>query len=194
MDSKTQVVGIYKTKFQAQTAAGERNVAEWNALGPDDIPRCLFYVLPILEEQLREVVASRFRQHLSEDREAFLRGYNGFLKPLAGEMVVSMLYSIKTCEWTQNNRLTYNGGWLVGYKRHFDGFGDVKCSAIYSGCEEVSLEVAVVRGKEEHASIVGVFSSEEALLSWLLDGINATEACENKLIDMICDRYRHLLY
>lgn len=189
-ESRVQVVETYKEQYRARKEADVLNAIEKRDSLSDRPPRRFFFVQPVTEEQLREAAAERFRRHLSEDRKRFMQQYHGELQTLTKEIAASMLYAIDSCEMEKRVMLHNNGGWLEGFRRQVSGMGTITCSVLYSSVGRVSIEVAIIRGKQTDATMVELFSNERLLKSWLLNGVAVSAACENRLIDLLCDRYR----
>lgn len=191
-EKEVEVVSTWKTKWQAQKEADSRNAMVINDTRPDNPPRRFYFVRPILAEELKAEMEERYKRELKEDTEYFMSQYRGEFLPYARDMVKSMLRSIETCESSRHFILDEKGGWLYSYCAKYDYDCMITCSAIYSGADRVSLEVAFERMNNKDALLVKVFKDEDEFIMWLIDAERAAKACEEKLIEICCDRHRSL--
>lgn len=190
-EEEVHVVETYKTEWQAQEDADKRNALVKHDTVPDNPPRIFFFVRPILAEELIAEKEEAYKRQLKEDTEFFISQYRGEFLPYAKKMVEDILRRIETCDPCEHCILINEGGSLLGYNEEYDFDCRITCSALYSGIDRVSLEVALVRMGNKDAEIVKVFQEEEELLEWLRDSKVAAKACEKKLIEICCDRFRN---
>lgn len=203
VETQVRVVGTYKAEWRAMQIAEAYNTAEEHHLqsesraaasdnrrpASDCVPQSFYFVRPIFEEDLSEDVQEMFRSHLQEDKELFMAHYRGELRPYAQRMVASVLRSIETMESARSFILDNEGGWHEGYDEDYDGVHHIVCYAIYSGVERIRLEVAFARGADWNSALVGIFRDEKDLIDWLCSSGLAVKACEEKLIEIFCDRH-----
>lgn len=179
---------IYKTEGQATDSANSRNAMARHDNRPDLPMKDFFFVRPIAKEDL-PYGGSKYDSYLDDDKREFMKDYRGELLPYAQDMVASMLRSLNELDSASHFRLYENGGWHVGYKQQYRPFRYIECTAIYSGVERIILEVAFNCGKYRCASFVGAFEDEKELRNWLAQSHDAAKMCEEKLIEIRCDRF-----
>ncbi|MCR4957347.1 MAG: hypothetical protein K6B13_01885 [Prevotella sp.] len=189
LDDRVHVVETCKTELMAKKCAAMRNAAERHDTRAGQQPLNYYFVQQVTEAQLHEAKAEEFRRRHESDKKRFMQQYHEEMRPYAQEMGIAMMLSIETCEWTQHNVLTDKGGWIEGYRKDYGG-ATITCSALYSGNDSVSLEVAIAVGAEQNAAFVKEFENETALEAWLYDAPTAAKVFENRLVDLCCDRYR----
>lgn len=179
---------IYKTEGQATDSANSRNAMARHDNRPDLPMKDFYFVRPIAKEDL-PYGGSKYDSYLDDDKREFMKHYGGELFPFAHNMVVSMLQNLNEMDTATSVRLDDHGGWHVGYKESYSFMCYIECTAIYSGVERIILEVAFNCGKYRCASFVGAFEDEKELRNWLAQSHDAAKMCEEKLIEIRCDRF-----
>ena len=191
-DKVVNVIKTYKDEWMARNDANIRNAAERHDTVGDLPPSVFYYVRPVTEDQLNEGLRERFYRHRKRVKEYFLSHYKGAFRPYAAILAKSMKHSIETCEYGTSIRLNDKGGKLAGCRLDYDQVTAMTCSAVYSGISRVCLEVAFDRMGNIDSAFVKEFKDEDQLLDWLGSTDAATEAIEDKLLEIYCDRYRLL--
>ena len=181
------LLDTYKEKWRAQKDADMRNAAEEHDTQWGLPPRRYFYVKPVTEEQLMEEKKEKHKRH-SEEWRSLERRFHEKLQPVCREIATAVVFAIETCEEQHLDRLRKDGGYIDCYKGTVDEAGSIACSLLFSG-NDIILELTLRNNEEIDSIAVEKFSVVWLLRSWLLGIQGAAAACENRLIEMLYDRW-----
>ena len=188
-EERAAVLSTHKMECDADKQADMLNSKASNCARHGLPPMRFYFVQPVLEEHLREATAAHFRRCLSEDRERFMKHYDGYLLKVANEMLPYIINTIDNCHGADYYRLYYKGGWLEVYRGIINSGGMLKCYELFTGTDRVLLKLVGVNEEKVAELTVETFSSEEVLKAWLRNAPVAGAAIEDKMIDLFCDRY-----
>lgn len=192
LDDIVTEVETFKVEYDAQQRTNILNGLDRYYRHPGFPPPRVFFMQPVLEEHLRVSTAEFFSCCLSEDRELYLKTYDGRFLNSAKQILLSIIIGVKNLHGEEYWRLNDRGGQLSVYHSHVREGGDFKCYVVYTGVGSMLLRMAWENEPRNSMVTVGLFKSKAKLMDWAHDIPVAAHAIEDSLIDLFCDRFRRV--